>query len=177
MNADIELLLENTSRKREALRDEASAKRRYRRLLSAASGILAFLSGASILSLLSTYLQNSDAAKVVAALLAFLSTFVTILTQTFFDDKETLKMWQGAAEFLALREKILDTMANYKDMTDKTAQKAIADVRKEYVKTSTKYEAEIPEEGLSRRFPASGRTIIVPKTGTGDEPDGGKDAT
>jgi hypothetical protein len=153
MNSDIEQLLENASRKRRALRDEAFYKRSRRRFLSVASGLLAFASGASILSVLGAFLPNSDAVKLVAALFAFMSTLVTIVSQTYFDDREILKMFEGAAEFHAISDKIEQILSAANDLTDKAVQKAIADVRKEYRNATKKYDDVVPVSGFSERQP------------------------
>ncbi len=152
MDPDIQQLLEDASRKRLSLRDEAFHKRNLRRLLSVLSGLLAFISGASMLSVLAAFLPNSDAVKLTAALFAFMSTLVTILSQTYFDDREILKMFEGSSEFLAIRDKLEQILSASKDFTDKAVQKAIADVRKEYVAASKKYIDVVPDSGVSRQI-------------------------
>ena len=121
--------------------------------------MLAFASGLSILSVLQAYLPNADIVKLIAAALAFISGIVTVISQTYFDDKEILRMFEGAAEFHAIRERLQEVLSAAKDASGESLQRTVSDIRKAYIELSKKYDDIVPESGGSS---VRGRKAVLP---------------
>jgi hypothetical protein len=139
---------DDVENKRRFLLQEAQKKQSHRRFLNVISAVLAFLSGATILSLLGSYFDG-NAVKIIAAVLAFGSTLVTVIGHNFYDDRQIAQMFEGAGDFLAIREK-LEQLADVEDLTTKTASKIISDASQAYKSASGKYDRYIMAIGHSQ---------------------------
>ena len=86
-----------------ALVDRARRTVTLSRTLHIVSGILALVSGSAITAI-ATKVLSADSWQAVSAGVAFLSGIVTLLTTTFFQDREIRQMYELAGKFLAIRE-------------------------------------------------------------------------
>jgi hypothetical protein len=80
----------------------------YRRILWAKAlhviaGVLALISGVSVTSLIAA-VSDELGVKIFAAAIAFVSGLTTLVISSYFDQKETLNILEGASHFLALRD-------------------------------------------------------------------------
>jgi hypothetical protein len=90
--------------KRERLWGRAARRNKWQKGLHIAGGVIALFSGGAITSVV-TSLTSSLTMKIIAAALAFLSGGISLVTTTLFDSKESVKMFDGAARYAALRDK------------------------------------------------------------------------
>lgn len=86
-----------------ALVDRARRAAALSRTLHIVSGILALISGSTITAI-ATKVLSADSWQAVSAGIAFLSGISTLLTTTFFQDREIRQIYELAGKFLAIRE-------------------------------------------------------------------------
>jgi hypothetical protein len=91
--------------KREILTKQAISRTKWNRGLHLASGLIALLSGGAITAVL-TELTSSLGVKIFAAVFAFSSGIISLVASTLFDTKETQSMFDGASQFLVLRDRL-----------------------------------------------------------------------
>jgi hypothetical protein len=127
--------------KRLILFELAQSKRAYRRLFQVILGTIGLVS-ALVAAAVFADLLGSTVIKVVTAVAAFLSGVATLLMNSYFATAEADKMFDGAAEFHGLREKI-DFEAGL-DTTPNQAKAALKKFKEEYVRLSQRYDRLFP---------------------------------
>jgi hypothetical protein len=95
--------------RRKALLVLGSPRGRYRKNLTMAGGVIALLSGGSSAALLAP-INDATGYKIAGAVLGFLAGAVTLVSNIYYDDKDTTRMFQGAAAFAQLRDEIDEVM-------------------------------------------------------------------
>jgi hypothetical protein len=92
------------NKKRLVLIEQANKRNRRRKLVNIAAGVLALLSGSSVSVALANVL-NQTSFSILGAVLAFVSGVLSLITSTYYDDKETRQNSEGAAAYGALRDR------------------------------------------------------------------------
>jgi hypothetical protein len=105
MQLQIESIRDLANEKRLILCAEANARRQRHKRISFASGVLALISGGSAAALLAP-MGNFLELKVLSAALALSSGAISLLNTTFYDDKETARMYAGSSSYGDLRARI-----------------------------------------------------------------------
>ena len=136
--------------KRAALAEAAGRRSAWRRGLHLTSGVLALLSGAGITSVIAD-LTSSMTVKVLSAVVAFVSGIITLLITAYFDEKETAKIYDGSAKFLALRDQAM-LAPNRPDITEKQAFAALEKLRAEHARHSLEFDRFIPNVAARSSF-------------------------
>jgi hypothetical protein len=131
-------LAEDSQRKRKRLLSKATDRTRLRRILHVTAGVLALLSAASITSIIAE-LTNSMAVKIFSAALAFISGVITLLISTYMEERETLRMFEGAAGFMSIRDKATIS-ADEAGVTESKAYTELRKLREEYGKCSKEFD-------------------------------------
>jgi hypothetical protein len=103
--ADFDALVTHATRKRDHLMGMAERRKKWRRRLIVFSGLVALISGGAITAVISDR-TDSMTVKVLSAGLAFVSGLTSLFLGTYFDEKETQKMYDGAAKYLAFRDRV-----------------------------------------------------------------------
>src|SRR6516164_7079129 len=91
--------------KREKLSRQAISRTKWNKRVHIASGVIALLSGGAVTAVF-TELTSSLAVKIFAAVFAFSSGIISLVAATLFDPKETQSMFDGANQFLVLRDRL-----------------------------------------------------------------------
>lgn len=127
---EFERLFEAAQMKRAMLGKLAYLRSKRGRRLQFIAGSLALLSAASMTAIIAD-VANSLTVKIVTALLSLASGLITLSISTFYDDRETRRISDGAAKFLALRDET-DLLRKRTDMTDKQQLTAIESLHTRY---------------------------------------------
>jgi hypothetical protein len=118
--------------KRQLLLSQAISRTKWQKGLHIGSGTVALLSGMA-----STMVTGT---QFVAAALAFLSGIVSLLTTTLFEVKETQRMFEGAYQFLVVRDR-LRTLYRQRGILDVGKfMKEQEPLREQYVQISKEYD-------------------------------------
>jgi hypothetical protein len=135
--AEFDALVLRASHKRDHLMRLAERRRKWRRHLIVFSGIIALISGGAITAVISN-LTDSMTIKVLSASLAFASGLTSLFLGTYFDDKETQKMYEGAARYLEFRDRA--KRAVMKPLSPAAAYETFAKLQEEYAKLAKDYD-------------------------------------
>jgi hypothetical protein len=141
-------LAEVCQEKRARLGRVASRRSDWRRALHVTSGVLALISAASITAVIAQ-LTNSLVVKVFSAVVAFLSGLITLVISAYFDEKETMKIFEGSNKFLSLRDQA-DLVRDRDDVTEKQAFAALEKLRVSYASYCAEYDHYLPTEFFRR---------------------------
>jgi len=149
-------LFEWVQQKRTLLFEQAQGKRARRRHLQLALGLIGAFSGLAAAAVF-TDLLGGTFIKVVIAVATFLSGCITALMTSYYSTSETDKMFEGASQFLGLREKI--DYAREHVTADEQRKAALKKLKDEYVELSDRYDRYFPpgswstavSEGLVRK--------------------------
>ena len=125
--------------KREVLKSQAISRSKWQKRLHIASGVIALLSGGAITAVV-TDLTSSLQMKIFATTLAFSSGIISLVTTTLFDTKETQRMFEGAAQFLIIRDKLRALHHRRSTLTPDQFDEALGPLRTEYNKTSADFD-------------------------------------
>lgn len=96
---------EIANQKRLSLWKKAQFRSGRRKSINVASGCLALISGGSAAALLIP-VANLISLKLMTAGLAFISGTISLITNTFFDDRETSQIYEGAGAYGELRDRV-----------------------------------------------------------------------
>jgi len=77
--------------------------------------------------------------KVLSACLGFLSGMISLVMTSFFDEKETNRLFEGATRFLSLRDQV-ELVRLQPNLTEKQAFEALKKLRTDYEKYSAEYD-------------------------------------
>ena len=138
---DLDQLEEMAQQKRYIFFERAQIKRARRRHLQVVSGILGLLAGFAASAVFVDFI-GGVVIKICTAVVALLSGTVTLLSNSYYNTRETDKMFEAAAEFLALREKI--DFERTRVGTADQRESALGKFKTEYVKLSSKYDEFFP---------------------------------
>jgi cell division protein FtsI/penicillin-binding protein 2 len=131
--------------KRMELFQTAEKKRRTRRYLQAGSGAIALVSGL-LSGAIFGELLNGTTIKVFTALAGFFSGLITLILNTFVDNKEITEMYKGASEFRAVRDYIRVELSKA-DLTQKELEAALKKAFAEYGKLCDKFDHYLSSTG------------------------------
>jgi len=134
-------LFELAQTKRSILFELAQSNRARRRHLQVVLGIITALSGLAAAAVF-TELLGGVFVKLLTAIGAFLSGCITLFINSYYNTSETDKMFAGASDFLALREKI--DFAQGQSNTPEQRNSALKKFKDEYVKLSDTYDRYFP---------------------------------
>ena len=99
--------------------------------------MLALISGASVTSLIAA-VSEEIGVKIFAAAIAFASGLTTLVISSYFDQKETLNILEGASHFLALRDEANVTITR-PNLTPAQAYESLDKLRRAYDDYTTRY--------------------------------------
>jgi hypothetical protein len=116
-----------------------SAYRRifWAKVLHVLAGVLALISGASVISLIAA-VSDELGVKIFAAAIAFASGLTTLVISSYFDQKETVNILEGASHFLALRDEANVTITR-PNLTPAQAYETLDKLRREYDDYTAQY--------------------------------------
>jgi hypothetical protein len=114
--------------------------------------------------------------KVFSALVAFLSGIITLVLSTYFDEKETIHIFEGASAFLRLRDQA-DLVLSRPDTSDEEAYTSLERLTEAYARHSAEYDhfilggfdsdgidpRNIPRESLFHRPVEERDSIPIPR--------------
>ena len=106
------------------------------RWLSITSGILALISAGAITTVL-TKLVGSSVFQIVAAITAFCSGIISIISSNYKDD-ETSKIFAGSSKYLDLRNRTIAVIL-HPDKNEKEYNKQLIHLENEYVNLDAQY--------------------------------------
>jgi len=124
--------------KRERLLQVGTARRHRRQHLHVLAGLMALLS-ASITAVLTKISPSPAVVQIIPAVIALLSGTLTLITSTYFDEKETADVFEGCGRFLSLRSEA-DLIRHKRGVTEAQAFRALETLGREYVVLSSKYD-------------------------------------
>jgi len=93
------------AQKREILSSQGMSRTKWNKRLHVASGVIALFSGGAVTAVF-TELTSSLVVKIFAAAFAFSSGIISLVASTMFDTKETQSMFDGANQYLVLRDQL-----------------------------------------------------------------------
>ena len=137
-SAELEALAKRAQSKRARLARAAKRKSILGRSLTLSAGVLALLSAGSITAII-TEITSSMTVKVLSACLGFLSGMISLVMTSFFDEKETNRLFEGATRFLSLRDQV-ELVRLQPNLTEKQAFEALKKLRTDYEKYSAEYD-------------------------------------
>jgi hypothetical protein len=151
-------LVRAAAAKRDVLLEKADGRRKRRRRLNFTSGALALVS-ATFIGIIAIWMDGVGL-KIFSALLAFGSGIISLAMGAFFDEKETAKMFDGAAKYLAFRDRVRSA-AGKPDASPKALHEVLVKLRDENAKLGQEYDQYLGG-GVSGdiRLPG-GKTILV----------------
>ena len=109
----------------------------WAKALHVIAGVLALISGASITSLIAA-VSDELAIKIFAAAIAFASGLTTLIISSYFDQKETLNLLEGASHFLTIRDEANVTITR-PNLTPLEAYELLDKLRREYDDYTMRY--------------------------------------
>lgn len=134
LRKQLQTVATDSQTKRRLLLIKASHRSRLRRVLHVTAGILALLSATSITAII-TELTNSMAVKVFSAAVAFISGVISLVISNYVDERDTWKMFEGAARFMSVRSNA-ELILSKPNVTDAELRK----LHEEYGKCSTAFD-------------------------------------
>jgi hypothetical protein len=137
--------------KRSLLFELAQANRAWRRRLLFATGVIGALSALATVAVF-TEVFGGSVIKIITSMCIFVTACITAYMNFYISTSDTDKMFDGASEFLALREKI-DYALGEKSPQDQR-KTALKKFKEEYVKLSHTYDRYFP--------PGSWGTAVAP---------------
>jgi hypothetical protein len=140
----LETLKDAIDIRRASLLKNAEARRRGKRNVAIACGVIALLSGTGMTAVLSPALDSASL-KIVSAILAFLSGLLNIVLTNLFDDKETRRMDDGAGQLLAAQLQIEYFLLS-RDMAPQQIQEFYGKISDTCVKIFNGIDSFIPYE-------------------------------
>ncbi|HEY6735349.1 MAG TPA: hypothetical protein VI256_16425 [Roseiarcus sp.] len=144
-------LYDYVQQKRSLLFELAQANRAWRRRLLFATGVIGALSALATVAVF-TEVFGGSVIKIITSMCIFVTACITAYMNFYVSTSDTDKMFEGAAEFLALREKI-DYALGEKSSEDQR-KKALNKFKTEYVALSRTYDRYFP--------PGSWDTAVAP---------------
>ena len=129
--------------KRMMLLNGAGRRQKWQRALHLLSGIITLVSGGSVAALLAT-MSGAGGLKLIGAIVAFLSGVLSLVVTTYFDVKETQKMFEGAGAYGALRDRLVTLDDGLPSLTMKTALERLAKIREDVGKAAHQYDPLLP---------------------------------
>jgi hypothetical protein len=131
--------------KRQVLLHQAISRTKWQKGLQIAAGTVALLSAMVGAARPSGMIALLGGTEFVAAALAFLSGIVSLVTTTLFEVRETHRMFEGAYQFLVVRDQ-LRTLYHRRGMLDvERFMKALEPLRAQYDQTTKEYEPMIEQ--------------------------------
>ena len=106
-------------------------------MLHVLAGVLALISGASVISLIAA-VSDELGVKIFAAAIAFASGLTTLVISSYFDQKETVNILEGASHFLALRDEANVTITR-PNLTPAQEYETLDKLRREYDDYTAQY--------------------------------------
>jgi hypothetical protein len=129
--------------KRMILLEKAGHREQWQRTLHLASGIIMLISGGSVAALLAT-IGGGASLKLIGAVVAFLSGVLSLVVTTYFDPRETQKMFEGASNYGLLRDR-LDTLRDeLPTISYGIALERLQTIRADAGKASSQYDSLMP---------------------------------
>jgi hypothetical protein len=153
---DFDELVRAAATKRDVLLNKANGRRERRRKMNFTSGALALVS-ATFIGIIAIWIDGVGL-KIFSALLAFASGIISLAMGAFFDEKETAKMFEGAAKYLAFRDKVRSAAAK-PEATAKVLHDALLKLRDENAKLGQEFDQYLGEGVSGRIRLPSGDTI------------------
>ena len=150
--------------KREMLWRRAARQTKTYRRLHLGSGGLALLSGGAITSLISD-IGSPLFVKIAAAILAFSSGLMSLLTTTLHDSKETERMFEGAVKYALLRDNAQTLFDRQTTISAAQLLEGLKQLRAESGKLTKDYDKMLPMVE-SRLVGPRGQAMMM---GLGDE--------
>jgi hypothetical protein len=146
---DLRQLVESCSLKRRLLLVVAHRATKWRKFLNVSAGVLALCSAASMTTIVAE-LTSSLGVKIFSAAVAFLSGVITLFATSFFDESDVQKAHDGAAKFMALRDKA-HLAVGRPDATEKQAFAELSNLVSAYNNLSAEYDRLLPQNFLRGR--------------------------
>jgi hypothetical protein len=146
VRASVTELRESCWRKRMMLWNGAARRQRWQRALHLVSGIVTLVSGGSVAALLAT-ISGAEGLKLIGAIIAFLSGVLSLIVTTYFDVKETQKMFEGASAYGVLRDRLINLNDGLSSLAIKTAVERLAKIREDAGKSAHQYDQLLPTGG------------------------------
>jgi hypothetical protein len=131
------MLAESAHNRNQELIDIATFRRGFRQLLHVSAGIMALFAG-TISVAISSGSPSTNTAQLISAVIAFLSGIITLLASTYFDEKETATIFDGAPKFLSLGNKCDSARENY-NMTESELFATLETLQALHVELSNTY--------------------------------------
>jgi hypothetical protein len=144
--------------KRQILWSGAGARAHRRRMIGFSSGVIALVSGGSAAALL-VPIANLMGVKIVSATLAFASGIITLLSASFYDDKETARMYVAAAAYGDLRDRI-SVVLNKPDLTLAEAHRAYVRFTEQSSKLSKDHDQLIGQAAMREVSAAIAKRLL-----------------
>ena len=153
-----DLIALSADQKRGHLVLQAHRRTTLRRILQFISGLLALVAGGSI-AVLVAKLTDSNTLQVISALLAFVSGLISLVMITFLDERDTSKMFEGAGEFLGLREAA--ELASKTPITnEKKSFEALRSLSESYVQISRQYDRYL-SKAMRNKFKSRNTAAVL----------------
>ena len=141
--ASIIALRDTCWQKRMMLWNRAARRQQWQRALHLASGIITLVSGGSVAALLAT-ISGAENLKLIGAIVAFLAGVLSLIVTTYFDVKETQKMFEGASNYGILRDRLVSLVDGVSELSRKTALERLGKIREDAGKAMLQYDPLLP---------------------------------
>jgi hypothetical protein len=139
----VEELRDSCWQKRMMLSEKAGRRERWQRALHLASGIVTLISGGSVAALIAT-ISGAASLKLTGAVIAFCSGVISLVVTTYFDVKETQKMFVGASTYGILRDRLITLLDELPTINNKTSIERLAKIRADVGKAGQQYDSLLP---------------------------------
>jgi hypothetical protein len=153
------ILAERAARKRDQLLERAVSRRSARQHLHMAAGAMALISGGSSSAIaLGKLIPSSSLLLGISALIALASGLTTLITSIYFDESETVLLFEGAGHFLTLRGNA-DFERKHVNYSEAHGWESFRLLQNSYNDLSMKYDrylqtAKLPNPSASPKTPA-----------------------
>lgn len=144
--SELQNMQDVSSQKRKALHSRANDTERLARMLAVGSGLIALLAG-FITTAVFTELISSTILKVGAATLTFLSGATSLVGSTYASGKAVEDLYDGAAGFLSLRDRIALACAR-PGASEKSLLAVAENFGAEYAELSAKYDRYLSKNDM-----------------------------
>jgi hypothetical protein len=145
-------LADKAQLKRLQLEKYARRRTSIAKCLHLVAGAFALVSASSITAVISDF-TNLMTVKISSAALGFVSGFITLVFSTYFDEKETQRIFDGSTKFLKIREEA-HLIGMRPDTTEKQAYTLLAKLQADYVEFSKEFDHFLPrsfyDDGIKR---------------------------
>jgi hypothetical protein len=151
------------NKKRSALADVGIKHSRTGKILHVVAGVLALLSGTSVSAAITKFVQPTSF-SVIGAALAFGAGLISLITSSFFDEKEMQRIAEGLAGFATLRESA-DLESIRPNLNEKQAYEALKSLFARYNELCARYDRLILS--AVKTWPSADTNLDLPRPDKG----------